>query len=272
MVISTHVFKDVLNSTKLKQFRQISRLKESLKSTITITDPLLSFSPLEYPVSKDGYFQYLEPRHLTAGEEITFLRRLWAGGNMKLMSSLKYDKPYTCIETLKRVRKTSQGVYVTLQRDLFDEENNNLSTSLLQELRTLVYTNLKPQVSLSRNSVQILSGENSYLLGSFTFDKMDVIKYNILSSNPHKIHWDSQYCIVVEGYKDIIVPGPYIVQLTTSLIEQYYDKHLTSIKYRNVNYIYPGTKVNIFGDQNGKTFWMSDAKEPSLIYFILNII
>ncbi|CAL9729694.1 hydroxyacyl-thioester dehydratase type 2, mitochondrial [Monosporozyma unispora] len=261
------IFKDVVSKLRVNQFSQINGLKQGTNPGIT--DYLLSFSPIENPLSKDGYYAYLDPWEVDKKfmKNGPFTRRLWGGGSMKLYSALQYDRVYFCVEKMKRIRETSGVVFMTLERNVL----NKIGTfPILKELRTLAYTNVKPNISANVFLPNTIL-ESGKLITTIEFNEENIIKYNILSSNPHRIHWDKNYCITKEGYKNIIVPGPYILQLATNLIEHYVNFKLTNIKYRNVNFIYPNTQLSLCCDSTLKIFWLSNKIKPNLIYFILNI-
>lgn len=265
------VFRDTISSLKLRQFRQINGLNNSSASP-SLTDHLLSFSPLQYPLSQDGYFSYLDPCNVDDNLTKTkpFTRRLWGGGSTELYGPLQFDKVYTCLERIKKVRETSHGVYITLSRTILDESVTNV-TPLSKEVRTLVYTNSMPVRSYN-SILPNLNLQEVQLVKRIKFTVDDIVKYNILSLNPHKIHWDKIYSVGTEGYKNIIVPGPYILQLVTNLIERHSNRTIRYIKYRNINYIYPETLVSLIhysGDTN--TFWLIDDINRNLIYFTVTI-
>lgn len=287
MVGKIRIFKDVISSIKLKQFAEINGLTINNRCKIgsDITDHLLSFTPLQYPLSKDGYFDYLMPdkidnkclNFLNDYKSGTYLRRVWGGGSLKLFSSIEHDKIYSCIESVKTLKRTSSGIYVTLKRDIIHADDTNTSNHessssvLLQEIRNLVYTDSEPTVSYYDNLTNDRGLLDGQIIKTFAFEIDNVTKYNILSSNPHRVHWDKNYAVNIEKYKDIIVPGPYILQLSTNLIESALGSPLTNIKYRNLNFIYSTTVINLLADSKFKTFWLVDKKDPRLIYFVLNI-
>lgn len=284
MVGGSRIFKDVISSIKLKQFIEINGLtrNKSRRFGPNITDHLLSFVPLQCTLSKDGYFDYLIPSKIdnrfqnfhNYDKNGSYLRRVWGGGSMKLFSSINYDKTYSCVETIRTLKRTSNGIYVILKRNIIDNDGTNIdksSTLLLQEIRTLVYTYSKPNVVYYDKITNNRGFSDGQIIKTFCFETDNIIKYNILSSNPHKIHWDKNYSVNVEKYKDIIVSGPYILQLVTHLIGSVLDSPLTDIKYRNLNFIYPGTEVSLVTDSNCKTFWLTDKNDPRLVYFILTI-
>lgn len=267
-VTMEHVFRDTVSKLRVAQFSSINKLTRAVLSP-GITDQLLSFSPIQYPLSRDGYFAYLHPCEVdkTLLKNKDSYRRLWAGGSMELYSPMQFDKDYSCVETIKRTRRTSTGVFLTLERNILDRLNQ---FPLLKETRLLAYTNSKPTIS-DVNPLSHLEVEKSQLIDTIEFNEENIIKYSILSSNPHRVHWDKKYCVDMEGYKNMIVPGPYILQLTANIIESYIGCKLTNIKYRNINFIYPNTQLNLHCNHTLKTFWLSNKGNPELIYFTLNI-
>ena len=118
---------------------------------------------------------------------------------------------------------------------------------LLEELRTLIYTDSNPQ---ERTTTTLITDSAGETIGTFNFKEMDIIRYSQLTLNPHRIHWDKDYCRGTEGYRDIIVQGPFSLQVLLRIFEQYlkrqcHDTNISQIKYKNTAPLYPGTMITI---------------------------
>ncbi|CAI4512250.1 CFS_G0024220.mRNA.1.CDS.1 [Saccharomyces cerevisiae] len=99
---------------------------------------------------------------------------------------------------------------------------------------------------------------------------MDIVAYGQMSLNPHRIHWDKEYSRYVEGYDDIIMQGPFSVQLLQKCIQPFLEQPIRQLRYRNLNYIYPNTTLSIcqsLSSSSGMyTFQIRDLQKANLVY------
>ena len=209
---------------------------------LNINENFLYFNRTSKDLASDGYYKDISPEQLMPKfQNKSFRRRMWARGSIEQIEPLRKNKEYTCLEHVKNIRSYRGDAFVTLQRDIVDIEKQ---TKLLSEIRTLVYTNSEPK---QNNTIKqrISNLEKDTIIGKFTFNEMDIVRYSQLTLNPHRIHWDHAYVRNQECYKDILVQGPFSTQILTLFAERYMNKSITKLNYRNVNYIYPGTTVDI---------------------------
>lgn len=259
-MLKAWIRKDIVNKHSLDKFYNILKLE---RTSCLLTDQLLFFSPLDEPLSKDGYFEYLTPRKLFAGQE--FIRRLWIGGSMKLSNCLHDNQEYTCHEKLLGYRNMGNSTFITLERIISQN-----SIKCISELRHLLYTNTFPDVQQNNTHID---QTNCQVLDQYLFEEMDIIRYCQLSLNPHRIHWDRNYSMKIEKYKNVIVPGPFSLQLLLAKIKHNL-KHLTinNIKYKHINIIYPNVLIDICHDIDMNTFWIRDSMNNDKIYVTLKLI
>ena len=269
--------KDFTSSYHLKNFYglindQISVTNKLEYRHLNINEHFLYFNRLSKDLAPDGYYKDISPEQLMLKfQNQSFRRRMWARGSIEQIEPLYKNKEYTCLEHIKNIRSYRGDAFVSLQRDIVDTERQ---TKLLSEIKTLVYTNSEPKPN---NTIKqkISNLEKDRIIGSFTFNEMDIVSYSQLTLNPHRIHWDHSYVRNHESYKDILVQGPFSTQILTLFAEKYMNKSITKLNYRNVNYIYPGTTVDIclkFNDiDDTYQFYMRDAKDPEKVYVFLQV-
>lgn len=265
-------------------------------------------------LSYDGYYSALLPQLPPDDTDrecklpLDRMRRVWGGGSLELLHGsnriddklpppsnqshlpgLKLDHEYRCLERVTKTRWLGGDAFVVVERGIVDALSQKY---ILRDERVLVYTGKVPSLTstkvLTGNSQQQNTPEDKLstetrakteiiLADSFVFDRMDIILYGILSKNPHRIHWDREYAQQVEKYKDIVVQGPFMIQVLAIFAEWFlltnkgdHWANIVKLKYRNANFVYPGVVTQIF-TQDGKQFVMRDKENPGTIYAVLTV-
>lgn len=254
------VNKDIINVWNLRKFYNIINLK---RTSFLLTDQLLFFSPIDKTLSKDGYFEYLTPKGMFEGQ--SFIRRLWVGGSMEVYRPLIDNQQYSCQEKLLNFRRMKNSTFITIER-VISHENN----AYICEQRKLMYTNTTANDDIvPANFYQ----ENCQIIDQHTFREMDVIKYGQLTLNPHRIHWDKNYSIENEKYKNIIVPGPFSLQFLLAKVKnQYGNISVKCIRYKHINILYPEVLTEICHNTAMDMFWIRDSIDKNKIYVTMRLI
>lgn len=187
-------------------------------------------------MGSDGYDNYQAPL-APCGRQL-FKRRMWAGGRFEYLS----DQPTVnhsvdCVERVTAVRVLQQNAFVLIERE-FSSKN----TPFLKELRTLIYTSDPFQQNLEMGRASEDLFEQSV---TTTFRLEHIMRYNFLTYNLHKIHYDRAYCLL-EGLQDVIVSGPFMVLVLLHYFAgQYPDRVIKSFKYRNSKPCYIDKDVDL---------------------------
>ncbi|GAV53322.1 hypothetical protein ZYGR_0AI06060 [Zygosaccharomyces rouxii] len=244
-------------------YHQLDRFQTLLNKRVTtlhsrhhlnLGESLLYFNPLLKQLNSDGYLDYQSPSKLLGDDSIAWKRRVWAQGELESLKPLMMDQEYVCQEKIKFAKKVRNDYFICVQRSI-----SSLEGELnLRELRTLVYTNSPVNDIITKDHLQ------GRVIGQFKFSEMDIISYTLLSLNSHKVHWSKNYCQDVEGYKDIIVQGPFAVQILLAFAHSHWQVPLSKVKYKNVNFIYPGVNMDVC--INDRSIWMRDQKMHNKIY------
>ncbi|SMN18439.1 similar to Saccharomyces cerevisiae YHR067W HTD2 Mitochondrial 3-hydroxyacyl-thioester dehydratase involved in fatty acid biosynthesis [Maudiozyma saulgeensis] len=270
--------KDLTSSYHRKNFQNLVRDQlpflqdRSPTNCLNINEHFLFFNRTSKELSKDGYFKDIAPDQLMPKyKDQTFKRRLWAKGSIIQHEPLKINREYTCLEHVKNVKSYRGDTFVSIYRDIVD---TNRQVKLLSEFRTLVYTNSIPRPN---NIIKHINNtEDDTIIGQFKFNEMDIVKYSQLTLNPHRIHWDKVHAVQHELYDNIIAQGPFSTQVLTLFAESYIGKPIHNLNYRNLNYIYPGTTVDIclrINDINNTyQFYMRDSQNYEKIYLFLQVV
>ncbi|CCD23862.1 hydroxyacyl-thioester dehydratase HTD2 NDAI_0C02020 [Naumovozyma dairenensis CBS 421] len=250
-MLNTWLLKDKTSRSQIWKFLQLIRPQlpelDINISSLKIGDHLLFFNSLQTTrLDRDGYFTHQTPSSLLNRSELLYTRRLWVQGHItNHNSSIPLDIDGQCIETIKFVKKKNKDTFVCINRNILMPSVSN--KPFITELRTLLYTNTEPSDGKTR-LISSNTPSSSKKIGTFRFKREDIISYSYLTSNPHRIHLDSQYSQEIEGYKDIIVQGPFSLQVMLKFADVYFKGTATSIrnvKYKHSSPIYPETKVDI---------------------------
>lgn len=252
--------KELLNPSPVSKFNKMIGMESlSHKTLLDPGDNLLYFNPYFSELSPDGYYHYQTPTALS-DNNFVYLRRLWVQGSMEFVKPLQFDSWVTCIESIKFIKKIKDDYFICIKRDLNDINNQ----ILLRELRTLIYTQTKPKLSVSKKTHVIEDG-----IMEFTFNDIDIVNYSGLHSNTHRIHWDREYSKNVEGYQDIIVQGPFTIHLILKYVTHRLKHEIKSIQYKNINHIYQGIKVEIchlYLKRNQLNIWIRNSNNKNIVY------
>lgn len=251
------IIPDYVDQLQLKRFTTLigDRVSINLRSNhLALGDNLLFFNPVQRHLSKDGYLDYQTPSRLTNDNDIMWNRRVWAGGEMQMFKPLQIGQQYYCQEKIKFLKKIGNNYYVGIERSI----SHSKEQRSLQELRTLVYTS-----SLVRGVFNEVKTPGKPI-GIFKFCDLDIIMYGQLTLNPHRVHWDKNYTQDIEGYKNIIVQGPFAVQVLMAFAESFFAKPLKRVSYKNLNVIYPETEMEICAYHN--YIYMRDKYSHNIIY------
>lgn len=202
----------------------------------------------------DGYDNYQAPVN-EAGVAL-FLRRMWVSGLLEYYGDgPKINDAIICKETINSVRTVSDSVFVTIGRD-FAYHNG---TSVMKEVRTLIYTNEPFVKRESGDQIENLGDAlHSY---NFTLSLNDVMRFSSLSYNLHKIHYDVNYCRS-ENLANVVASGPFLVLIMLHYFASVFDLKIKSFKYRNSEPCYIDDHLNVLIRQlGGKEYEVYIARE-----------
>ncbi|EJS43434.1 rmd12p [Saccharomyces arboricola H-6] len=278
MKSTSWIFKDFLSKHRVKSFDSLLSRRiptSNARKHLQIGEHFLFFPPPFDNLGKDGYFNYQSPATLLENPELRYRRRIWGQGELMQYSPLNLDQEYTCQESIKYIKKLRDEHIVCIERALLQDcpENGPGKNGVcLLERRVLMYTNsLANKISAKSPTEK----EDYTSIKTLTITDMDIIAYGQQSLNPHRIHWDKEYSRQVEGYEDIIMQGPFSVQLLVKCIQPLFGKPITQLRYRNLNYIYPGTTLNICQSLNPSSntvaFQVRDLQKTNSIYLTAEV-
>src|SRR6202041_1786558 len=131
-------------------------------------------------------------------------RRMWAGGRLQFYHPLRIgeqvsrDSTITGIE--EKIGSAGRLLFVTVRHTISDSNG----VALIEE-QDLVYRGTQG-VSPSANPEGALVSDG--VSAQVAVDTPLLFRYSAVTGNGHRIHYDQDYAVNVEGYTSLVVHGP----------------------------------------------------------------
>ena len=178
-------------------------------------------------LSEDGHpklGQFLPP--------ISLPRRMWAAGSVDFFHPIRIGdsiSKYSVIEAIEQKKgRSGDLVFVKLRHDV------HCSAGLaLREIQELVYRNKPAAFKASLES----TAEDPLPVADWTRtlwpDPVLLFRFSAATFNSHRIHYDRNYAVNVEGYPGLVVHGPLIAILLVDLfLQNHPSARITSFRFR----------------------------------------
>jgi len=163
---------------------------------------------------------------------VPLARRMWAGGRVEFLAPLKVGEDMRRVSTIASIEhKTGNSgelVFVAVNHDIYQGER-----LAIRERQDLVYRD-KPSGDAPpyRNALPPARLEWSRII---ELTAALLFRYSALTFNAHRIHYDRDYAIEVDGYEDLVVHGPLVATLLLDvLIEMYPNVVINEFDYRGI--------------------------------------
>jgi len=191
-----------------------------------------------------GLFWCLSPDALTAdhlGEdghprlgitmpEIPYPRRMWAGGKLRFHGEFLPDQMITKRSTIRDiVFKTGRSgnlCFVTV-----DHHYRHGDTLILEEEQNIVY---REEVTPVAAASEITSIPTDAITWQVNPDSVQMFRYSALTFNGHRIHYDRDHSVNVEGHPGLVVHGPMQATWMLALATDHLGHLPTEMHYRGL--------------------------------------
>lgn len=183
-------------------------------------------------------------------------RRMFAGGKARFEKPLILGTPAVLNERIARIStKTGRGgelVFVDVERRF--TQGGELA---IEEQQTIVYCPTVQPDAGARNTARVRACEPHWR-NEMRVDATMLFRFSALTFNAHRIHYDRQYCEVVEGYSGLVVHGPLVALL---LLEQARERigsgHIVSFEFRALQPVFEEQRFALCGRVDGDlvTMW-----------------
>lgn len=181
-------------------------------------------------------------RHSMVGEDghpvrggflppVALPRRMWAGGKLRFGKPIAVAEDVTRTSTILSVtpKTGASGSLVFVQ---IKHQFEGASGGHITEEQTVVY---RDEPSPDQPAPVYATAPDDYdHREMFRPDPVLLFRYSAVMFNGHRIHYDRDYATKVEGYPDIVMPGPLTATLLAAAVERHAGCKMASFSYRAV--------------------------------------
>lgn len=143
-------------------------------------------------------------------------RRMWAGGKLNFVYPIRIGTPATKVtritDVAHKTARTGPLVVVSLSHEI-----SQSGQVCVTERQSLLYR--EDAVPNAVKPIPPVAPTDETVRQSKRFSSTDLFRYSALTFNGHRIHYDRDYAINVEGYDGLIVHGPLLAQMTINLAQ-----------------------------------------------------
>ncbi len=219
---------------KLKSWigRQETRFDEVTPSPVSMMSATLDRQPPDeltdyalpalwhwlYFLSATAASELAEDGHAKKGRflpPVPLSRRMWAGGELEFAAPLKVGDVIKRVSTITDVsHKTGSSgelVFVSVNHDIYNGEH-----CLIRERQDIVYRD-RPGVNAPPPR-HVRPPAPALWSNTVKPSPALLFRYSALTFNAHRIHYDLDYAVKVDGYDDLVVHGPLVATLLLDLL------------------------------------------------------
>jgi 3-methylfumaryl-CoA hydratase len=175
---------------------------------------------------------------------IALPRRMWAGGSLEFLSPIPIGATLSRHSTIGSIQakegRSGKLVFVSITHDYWQEE-----TKLITERQDLVFREaaIKGNTASTKSKTTILppSEKTPAPLHSQTLrgDTVTLFRFSALTFNSHRIHYDRDYAVQVEGYSGLVVHGPLLATQLAQFAEQHFANGGRSLRHFDFKAVSP---------------------------------
>jgi len=175
---------------------------------------------------------------------IALPRRMWAGGSLEFLAPIPIGATLSRHSTIGSMQakegRSGKLVFVSITHDYWQEE-----TKLITERQDLVFREaaIKGNTASTKSKTTILppSEKTPAPLHSQTLrgDTVTLFRFSALTFNSHRIHYDRDYAVQVEGYSGLVVHGPLLATQLAQFAEQHFANGGRSLRHFDFKAVSP---------------------------------
>jgi 3-methylfumaryl-CoA hydratase len=150
-------------------------------------------------------------------------RRMWAGSRIRFHHDIPVGAQMIRRSTVAAITRKNEKVFITLQHEIVCG-----GRTALTEEQDIVYLGLPRAPAHPANAPEPMPQPDA--VRRVVVDTVQLFRFSALTFNAHRIHYDRDYAVRVEGYPGLVVHGPLVA---TMLLD-----HLLSMQ--------PGARMQTF--------------------------
>jgi 3-methylfumaryl-CoA hydratase len=185
-------------------------------------------------------------------------RRMWAGGELEFLDTLRVSDEATRTSTIKDVTVKS-GSTGTLCFVAVDHVIATARGIAVRERQDLVYRDVTGSAAPARPSAAPPVAQHREI---HLADPVLLFRYSALTFNGHRIHYDRDYVTKVEGYPGLIFHGPMQAALLVEFAAHLHGgKAPKKFSYRGVQPLFDGAEFSVNANETGGAMelWTANA-------------
>jgi 3-methylfumaryl-CoA hydratase len=166
---------------------------------------------------------------------------MWAGGRLRFHKPLRVDEPVEresrIISVAEKTGRNGQLVFVTVKHAL-----RGPGGLAIEEDQDIVYR----EASAGAAAPPPPPHRDAAWEAEIRANEALLFRYSALIFNAHRIHYDRDYAMRVEGYGGLVVHGPLIATFLLELARKN-GARLASVAYRGVSPLFDGAAFRVRG-------------------------
>ncbi|GAA2547661.1 FAS1-like dehydratase domain-containing protein [Mycolicibacterium diernhoferi] len=174
-------------------------------------------------------------------------RRMFAGGRLVVHEPLVLGREATrraeVVSTAVKNGKTGQLLFVTVRYEYSQDGQPRLT-----EEHDLVYRSDTGSSTPFTRVDEALSARSAPWAVEPTTHPALLFRFSALTSNAHRIHYDTEYAREVEGFPALVVHGPLLVLYMAELARINCPRPLQRFRYRLMKPVFLGDAIRVQGD------------------------
>jgi len=177
-------------------------------------------------------------------------RRMWAGGSMEIVKSLKVGNLVRKVSTIDAIKErdgnSGKLCIVTVGHDYFDGDE-----LCIREKQNLVFRE-DPKTDAPKLTAPV-PPKGAEVRCEVAPNPVLMFRYSALTFNGHRIHYDVDYARDVEGYPALVFHAPLTAAMLSEMATELGGKPLTKFEYRATSPLFCNETFNICGKRDGDT-------------------
>ncbi len=173
--------------------------------------------------------------------------RMWAGGRVEFDAPVPLGaamrKRSRILSVDAKQGRTGPLVFVTVRHEVFAEGRRCIA-----EEHDIVYREPPAPGTPPPAGEVPPAGEHRRTIEP---DSTLLFRYSALTFNGHRIHYDLDYCRMVEGYPNLVIHGPLVATLLAGFAQEAGGRPLRRFEYRAVKPAFLGTTLTLEANREG---------------------
>jgi 3-methylfumaryl-CoA hydratase len=242
---------------------------QALQAALDGEDPLLREGDTLPPLWHWLYFWTIVPRsglgrdgHPALGgflPPVGAARRMWAGSRVRwpgrLLLGEEARRTSSILDVVPKTGRTGRLVFVTVRHEI----SGSAGLAIVDE-HDIVYRE-DTGMGIADRAGECAPGDATYSR-HMQADTTMLFRYSALTFNGHRIHYDRDYAMHVEGYSGLVVHGPLLATLMADLaVRSRLDRQITEFEFRGHRPMIDTNPFTVCGAASGDAaldLWVAD--------------